>query len=198
MAFRVPEKYRITDPKRGGFQATPPNSGNYGAFIVPANQFGTRNMVCLASEGEGWEHVSVHVDHKHGKSTPNWDEMCLIKDLFWDDPEDVVVQYHPRKSAYVTNHPHVLHLWRPTMEMMPEPHHSLVGTREGFKFVLRDSATTMTETFMFNGRPRFFKRSVTAEENETIPIGKGFELPITPEDYAMMDDGLKLKAKVRK
>lgn len=37
--------------------------------------------------------------------------MCKVKDLFWDE-EDVVVQFHPRKSEYVDNHKYCLHLWR--------------------------------------------------------------------------------------
>ena len=38
--------------------------------------------------------------------------MCFIKDVVWDE-EDVVIQYHPQKSEYVTLHGHCLHLWRP-------------------------------------------------------------------------------------
>lgn len=53
------------------------------------------------------EHVSV----KGPKETPRWETMCVIKDLFWDD-EDEVIQYHPKKSEYVNMHPRVLHMWR--------------------------------------------------------------------------------------
>jgi len=54
--------------------------------------------------------------------------MAYVKDLCWDD-EDVVMQLHPRKSEYVNNHPHVLHLWRPRHEMIPTPPSILVGVR---------------------------------------------------------------------
>jgi len=54
-----------------------------------------------------WEHVSVSME----KRCPNWTEMCIIKDLFWDE-EETVVQFHPKKSEYVNNHPHCLHLWK--------------------------------------------------------------------------------------
>lgn len=76
----------------------------------------------------GWEHVSVHVLDGRRTHTPTWSEMCYIKEIFWD-PEDVVLQYHPRESQYVNNHPHVLHLWRPTVQAVPEPPRILVGVK---------------------------------------------------------------------
>jgi hypothetical protein len=39
---------------------------------------------------ENWEHVSVSTAHR----TPNWIEMCLVKDLFWTE-EECVIQFHP-------------------------------------------------------------------------------------------------------
>ena len=56
----------------------------------------------------GWEHVSIELC---AKRLPTWDEMCFIKELFWDDEEEVV-QIHPKKSHYV-NITEALHLWRP-------------------------------------------------------------------------------------
>ena len=44
--------------------------------------------------------------------TPTWEEMCFVKNAFFE-PEDIVVQIHPPLSKYVNLHPHVLHLWRP-------------------------------------------------------------------------------------
>jgi hypothetical protein len=52
--------------------------------------------------------------------------MCWVKSLFWDD-EEVVVQYHPRKSQYVSYHPFCLHLWRPILAVLPEPPREAVG-----------------------------------------------------------------------
>ncbi|WP_407397779.1 hypothetical protein [Treponema sp.] len=60
------------------------------------------------SSGEGWEHVSV----SYPRRTPTWEEMCKVKDFFWNDDE-TVVQYHPAKSEYVNIHPYCLHLWKP-------------------------------------------------------------------------------------
>lgn len=64
-------------------------------------------LFCQASDGGGWEHVSVSTIER----CPTWDEMCKVKSLFWDD-DDLVVQYHPPASEYVNNHPYTLHLWR--------------------------------------------------------------------------------------
>ena len=57
--------------------------------------------------GEGWEHVSVSCSGR----CPTWDEMQTVKEMFWRDTE-TVVQFHPRKEAYVNRHPFCLHLWR--------------------------------------------------------------------------------------
>lgn len=71
--------------------------------------------------GDGWEHVSVSLVNR----CPTWDEMCFVKDLFWS-PEETVVQYHPRASEYVNNHPYCLHLWRPIGVGLPLPPPGLV------------------------------------------------------------------------
>ena len=93
--------------------------GNNGCFVIESIKKG-RTLYVIASNGMGWEHVSVHVLDGKEQRTPTWREMCFIKDLFWDG-EDVVIQYHPMKSEYVNNHPFTLHLWRPTELMIPRP-----------------------------------------------------------------------------
>jgi hypothetical protein len=130
MTFHVPERYRRTTTSNTKWgEPTRHNAGNYGCFIVPPLR-GQRKLYCLASDGEGWEHVSVHAHSTNkGRAIPNWDEMCSIKDLFWD-PEDAVMQLHPRASVYVTTNAYVLHLWRPREEtgmVIPEPDPTLVG-----------------------------------------------------------------------
>jgi hypothetical protein len=52
--------------------------------------------------------------------------MCAVKDLFWD-PEDTVMQLHPPKSSWISNHPYCLHLWRPTGAEIPRPPDIFVG-----------------------------------------------------------------------
>jgi hypothetical protein len=90
-----------------------------GLFYVPLDKH--RVAACLVSDGEGWQHCSVHgMDIKENKQfTLNWNQMCAIKDVFWDEDE-WVVQYHP-KVDYVNIHPHVLHLWKPTVLALPIP-----------------------------------------------------------------------------
>lgn len=125
MSFHVPEKYRMTTgPLRSNAAL-----GNNGAFRVP---LGTRYAAVIASDGEGWEHVSVSFHDR----VPTWDEMCRVKDLFWD-AEDVVIQYHPRASEYVTNCDTCLHLWRPVQAELPTPPVRLVGIRPGVREPLR-------------------------------------------------------------
>lgn len=80
----------------------------------------------IASNGGGWEHVSVSPGSPNRKKCPTWDEMCAIKDMFFE-PEETVVQYHPAKSEYVNVHPFCLHMWRPTWYDMPKPPTEYVG-----------------------------------------------------------------------
>jgi hypothetical protein len=122
--FKVPHKDRITyGPMGSGDWA-----GNNGAFQI--NLSNRTDAMVVASNGEGWEHVSVRmIDRSTGKDrTPTWSEMCKIKDIFWGD-EDCVIQFHPPKSEYVNNHPHVLHLWRPVDQAIPQPDSILVGIK---------------------------------------------------------------------
>lgn len=85
-----------------------------------------RFIRCLASNGAGWEHVSISIEGD--KRCPTWNIMCRVKDLFWE-PDAVVVQYHPAKQNYVNFHPGCLHLWRPTIEALPCPPSYLVGPK---------------------------------------------------------------------
>lgn len=120
--FHVPDHFRVV---KGEF-ATPANSGNNGAFIVPSPIRQSRQLAVLASDGLGWEHVSLHARIGSQMQTPYWDEMCFIKKLFWD-AEDVVIQFHPKESEYVNNAPAVLHLWRPIGIELPTPPSFMVG-----------------------------------------------------------------------
>jgi hypothetical protein len=119
--MHVPERYRIKD---GQFR-TNEYDGNNGLFLIPHGSF---YFQCIASDGADWEHVSVTLRIKNKYNTPSWDDMCYIKDLFWDE-EDTVIQIHPKKSEYVNNHPYVLHLWRPSNGIFPTPDSILVGIK---------------------------------------------------------------------
>ena len=77
-----------------------------------------RAFIVIASDGGGWDHVSVSL--KNQKRCPTWEEMCAIKDMFFDYDE-CVVQYHPPKSDYINQHQYCLHLWRCQDAEMPRP-----------------------------------------------------------------------------
>lgn len=86
----------------------------------------TRRRLCVqASNGGGWEHVSVSLEGL--RRCPNWDEMCFVKSIFWE-AEDCVVQFHPPESQYVNN-AEVLHLWRKIGFEFPTPPTLLVGVK---------------------------------------------------------------------
>lgn len=107
--FRVPNHKRIDG-------LDPEIQGNNGAFKVHYKN--GIQLYIIASDGLQWEHVSVSL--KNNKGIPTWDMMQFVKEIFWDD-EDVVIQFHPRKSEYVNIHPGVLHLWRPIGVDLPTP-----------------------------------------------------------------------------
>jgi hypothetical protein len=128
MTFHVPHKFRV----RTGVLGSDDSYGNNGAFFVP-NREGRRHALStrehsavplkvIASDGEGWEHVSVSLPTR----CPTWAEMAFIKSLFWDGA-DCVVQFHPPETEYVNNHPFCLHLWKPTGHQIPTPPSLLVG-----------------------------------------------------------------------
>lgn len=90
------------------------NSGN-GIFMIPVK--GVRLKV-LASDGLGWDHVSVSPWFK--KRTPSWEEMSTIRELFFDTDE-VCMQLHVAAKDHISFHDHCLHLWRPQAEPIPLP-----------------------------------------------------------------------------
>jgi len=78
---------------------------------------GFTGSVVWCSKEDGWEHVSV--SHANRRKMPTWEDMCRVKDIFWDAEEEVV-QIHPKESRYLhgvgygkDRRENVLHLWRP-------------------------------------------------------------------------------------
>ncbi len=132
--MRVPEAARLRDhPILGSDESY----GKNGVFVLFSPEPGWRLFVIASNgddpdvpEGDGWEHVSVRAERlSNGQSRlPSWKEMCFTKDTFWE-PEEVVMQLHPRQSEYVNYHPHVLHLWRSRVRPIPEPPSVLVGPK---------------------------------------------------------------------
>lgn len=116
--FQVPHQHRVQDP-RLPYEQNEKTCPDYGAFLLPP-KIGNRRVFTIASNGMGWEHVSVSVRQGKRVLTPNWEEMAYVKRTFWGE-EDCVVEYHPPKSEYVNCHPNVLHLWRPIGIEVPRP-----------------------------------------------------------------------------
>lgn len=122
--FHVPELSRGSRMVHAALAGTA-SDGNNGSFDLPSPEPGWR-LACLASDGEGWEHVSIHAYSDRRQRVPTWKEMTYAKRLFWDS-DDVVMQLHPKESDYVNCHPFVLHLWRPIAQVIPHPPVWMVG-----------------------------------------------------------------------
>jgi len=107
--MKFPEQFRM----KNEFPGLESREGDrFGLFLVPARHAKRRKLKVIADDGleSGWEHVSVSLPD-FPELCATWDEMCLVKDLFFGDDE-CVVQYHPKKADYVNMHPGVLHLWK--------------------------------------------------------------------------------------
>lgn len=118
--FKVPEKYRDSS-----LAFSDASYGNNGAFkILLRNKGKARAFQLIASDGDGWEHVSVSLPDR----CPTWAEMSYFKNLFWDD-SDCVIQYHPPKEDYINNHPYCLHLWRNMVLEIARPPSIMVGIK---------------------------------------------------------------------
>lgn len=96
-------------------------------FIYGADPKKPNRCMCVVfSTGGGWDHVSVSWPNR----CPTWDEMCMVKRIFFD-PEDTVIEYHPAESEYVNLHPYCLHMWRPRFTKIPTPPSWMVGAKKG-------------------------------------------------------------------
>ena len=118
------DRYRKTHPTLG---ASPP--GAVWGYFEWERPSGTLRIISSGTPGKRdphqWEHVSVSLATR----CPTWPEMCLIKQLFWDD-EEAVMELHPPRSQYVNFHKYALHLWRPIGVAIPQPPSILVGPQQ--------------------------------------------------------------------
>lgn len=119
MKKALPEKLIKCRIKTTGFELIDNTAIPTGAFKIKNNN--KEELFVIVSFGDGWDHISISKETKGGKfKIPTWNDMCFIKDLFFE-PEEAVVQYHPRQSEYVNFHPGVLHLWRKQDDSIPTP-----------------------------------------------------------------------------
>ena len=86
--FKVPNEYRI---KNHPLLGSDDSDGNCGAFLIPnQTEGGYGEFVVIASDGYGWEHISARLVCENQSLTPDWDEMCYLKSIFWDDDDEHV------------------------------------------------------------------------------------------------------------
>ncbi len=131
--FKVPELHRVIT---GKYATSLKQDGNNGQFNFKRSTSGfpkankdIAGLFVQASDGAGWEHVSVSVLPKPGKKRrlPTHAEMEFVRFLFWDN-KDWVIEFHPPTTEYVNNAP-CLHLWKPVDAIFPTPHSLLVGIK---------------------------------------------------------------------
>jgi len=116
---KYPDKYRM---KKGPFATM--DGDQKGLFFVRRG-LGEIPLKVVASPPDGeWQHVSVSLPNK----CPTWNEMCKIKELFWDDDE-TVMQLHVPTSQHINMHPFCLHLWRENNNEFKLPPSILVGLK---------------------------------------------------------------------
>ena len=125
--MKFPEEFRAVHPHP--YYRNQKTGDSFGYFVIPGRAANGRRLQVIASDGEecDWDHVSVSLPDSPTKC-PSWDEMSIIKELFFEDTE-TVVQFHPPKEDHVSFHDGCLHLWRWRGEM-PRPPSILVGPKK--------------------------------------------------------------------
>lgn len=114
--------YRLRHPSYGwgddynGFFVFPIRRNREGIQTASIITLDLERLRVLASNGEGWDHVSVSLENR----TPTWEEMDFIKRKFFY-PEETVMQIHPPEAMHVNLMPYCLHLWRPHKIDIPLP-----------------------------------------------------------------------------
>lgn len=130
--MKVPEQFRI----KSGPLASDESYGCNGAFLIKS-PFAVQRLCVIASDGMGWEHVSVSFGPQAFRC-PTWEEMCFVKDLFWDD-DDCVIQYHPPKNENISFHNYCLHMWKPIGVDLPMPQKTMVGPPNEWQIKIKGS-----------------------------------------------------------
>ena len=89
------------------------SEGYDGWYQVP---FAGTKLRVIASDGLGWDHVSVSLSHR----CPTWEEMAFVKSLFFKDDE-AAMELHVPVADHKNVHRFCLHLWRPQECEIPRP-----------------------------------------------------------------------------
>lgn len=93
-----------------------------GVFRLPSPLGRSQDLLIVASNGEGWDHVSV----SHRSRCPTWAEMSKVHRLFFEVGE-VAMQLHVPAQDHINVHPYCLHLWRPHALDIPLPPKDMVA-----------------------------------------------------------------------
>jgi hypothetical protein len=115
--------YRVQLPPSIAALWRVPDMGNAicGAFVV-RSRIEPKALRILASNGDGWDHVSVSLVSR----CPRWAEMEQVKRMFFL-PDEVAMQLHVPASDHISVHPYCLHLWRPHEGAIPLPPPAMVA-----------------------------------------------------------------------
>jgi len=108
--LRELDKYRFMEGDMQRFKGY--GGEKAGTFVIP----GTPPIRIIADVSPFWDHVSVSTPDR----TPTWEEMELVKRLFFKDTE-VAYQLHVPPTDHINIHPHCLHLWRHRIKRVPLP-----------------------------------------------------------------------------
>jgi len=109
---------KTNNPNLEEFRRVHPLYGSGGVAMMGYFAFpiSGKTMTIISSGPSDWEHVSCSFSDR----CPTWEDMCKIKDLFWNNDE-CVVQFHPPRKNYKNLHKYCLHLWKPPFEIeLPE------------------------------------------------------------------------------
>ena len=114
--LRVPdwcEKHRVT---LAAYDNEPGDKHN-GVFV-----FKEQGLMCIISNGGGWEHVSV----SRKSRMPTYADMAWVAQTFWDK-EDTLMQLRVPEAEHINLSNYCLHWWRPLEDEIPRPPNWMVG-----------------------------------------------------------------------
>ena len=99
------------DPKITNIKLIHPGHGIYSGMVTLKNC--KASVIFGYNENNLMEHVSISPNNK--KYWLSWNDMCEVKDMFFN-PNEMVVQIHPTADRYLHgfgDRENILHLWRP-------------------------------------------------------------------------------------
>lgn len=114
---------RDLDSERKSYNGPNPEPASCGVFRMTQREL--KGLLIIATSAGGWDHVSVSRKDR----CPTWEEMELIKRIFFERDE-CAMQLHVPVKEHINNHPYCLHIWRPLYEDIPRPPAQFVGIQK--------------------------------------------------------------------